>query len=88
MVESFRILIFTTLMTTFMISIAFGASLTSVLSYTIFTSHIQNLGDILKNDLRLIIWKGTSYESYFREALPGSEAYEVCVILHKNVPIN
>ena len=55
-------------MTCFLIWTTYCATLTSVLTLEKFSSPVQSLGDVYDLDYRLLVWKGTVYESYFSTA--------------------
>ena len=65
---SSRVLLLTTFLTCFLVWTTYCATLTSVLTLEQFSSPVQNLRDVYDLDYRLLVWKGTVYESYFSTA--------------------
>ena len=78
---SSKILILTILITNFVIYVAYCATLTSVLTLEHFDPPVKNLADVLTKGYKLTVWKGTSYDSYFREASPGTLNHEVSTMI-------
>ena len=85
---SFRVLVFTALVSTFVIYSSYCAALISALTLDIYYSPIKQMGDVMKKGYTVLIWKGTSFEAYFRDAPKNSPAAEVALTYIQNVPVN